>query len=113
HMSDETLDMYLGRSVTDSLFYASEAVLNISLLGAADIPSRKEKLNDLIGAIVSQAGNWLLLIQGIIDVFLRRYPAVQEREPASCIMKGLGSTGSPMRPAFGRHGGAAGRSHRW
>lgn len=80
HMSDETLDMYLGRSGTNSLFYASEVVLNLSLLGAVDAAARKEKLSELVDAIVDQAGNWLLLIEGIIDVFLRRYPAVQERE---------------------------------
>ena len=80
HLSDDPLDIYLGPFGTDSLFYASELVLNVSLLGTAEATALKERLNNLVGAIVSQAGDWLLLIQGIVSIFLSRHPSLQERE---------------------------------
>ena len=80
HLADETLDIYLGRSATDNLFYASEVVLNISILQTSVTTEREKKLDILVGEIVTQAGYWMLLLQGVIDVFLRRYPSVQEED---------------------------------
>ena len=102
HLSDETLDMYLGKSATESLFYASEMVSTIAILGTAKAADRVSGFDRLVGEIVSQAGHWILLLQGLIDVFLRLYPSAQEKMVEEFELQGLASFDMIQIPWFTR-----------
>ena len=78
HLADETLDLYLGTTLTESLFYASEVVLDVAILGTAEFDKREDKLSNLVGEIVDQSTHWIVFIQGLADVFLKRHPSVQD-----------------------------------
>jgi hypothetical protein len=89
HLADETLDFYLGEAYVTSLFYASEVVLNVAILGTAEFDERKKKLAALVEEIVGQAHQWLIFIQGLMDIFLKRYPSVQEMVVENFNLLGL------------------------
>ncbi len=89
HLADETLDFYLGEVMDASLFHASEVVLNIAMLGSAELDVRKEKLSGLVEEIVGQARQWLIFIQGLMDIFLKRHPSVQEAATGNFDLLGL------------------------
>lgn len=89
HIADETLDFYLGDTHIDSLFHASEVVLNISILGTAEFDERERRLGELVDEIVGQAREWLLFIQGLMNIFLKRYPSVQEEATGNFNLLGL------------------------
>lgn len=89
HLADETLDFYLGDAYVTSLFHASEVVLNVAILGTAEFDARKKKLAALVEEIVGQAHQWLVFIQGLMDIFLKRHPLVHEAVVGSFNLLGL------------------------
>lgn len=81
HGVDESLPIYLALQPANNLFYCSELLGNVSLIGERPTMETMARFNALVEEVTILAHEWLKFVGGYISLFLARYRSVIEDQP--------------------------------
>lgn len=100
HKFKDPLSIYIGPQPANSLFYCSELLANVSLIGEKSTGQVAGKFGELIQEASMVVSHWLDFISGYQTLFVRRHRAALEDKPETIRLEQVQSLDMISIPWF-------------